>query len=173
MTLLILTVERKGEKIIMEHVTQPTPLKIFRNIELYSLILILLITLTLLTGCTTPASSISVLTPSSTSTQLLTDRSAGVLHDRLTILTSGDCASELTPRFSVFNRTMHTLTIELSGSSGSYTLLLEPKRDHTWLIREGSYHVEISVPGFPPAAADGLSIAKGHCYKWELWKDKP
>ena len=113
----------------------------------------------------------SILSPGDTSIQLLNDRSIGVLHDRLTIFEDKPPVNS-TPKFTILNRTVHSLTVELTGTSGSYTFVLEPKRDQTWLVNPGTYHVEISVPGFPTTAADSLQVNRHKKYKWELWKTK-
>ena len=122
-------------------------------------------------GCAPAPTSMTMLNPGESSIQLLSERSAGILHDRLTIFRNVDSIDPI-PQLTIYNETMHALTLELTGNSGSYTLTLEPKRDHTWQINQGTYHVEISIPGFPAIATDGLALNSYTHNIWKLWKTK-
>lgn len=146
---------------------------LYCNIKYFTLALLIMISCALVSsGCAPQYTSSSVISPGDSSMQLLPDRSIGLLTDRLTI--TGD-HKDVDPmaHLTVFNRTNHTMTIALNGTPGTYNLSLEPKRDHTWLINEGNYHVEINIPGFPPTAAEGLSLTNYRKYKWEIFKTKP
>ena len=130
----------------------------------------------LLTACTTTttSSTTSVISssPGDSSVQKLPDRSLGELHDYLQVI--GKTAS---PRdmceLTILNATSHSLKIELNGMNGVYSLLLEPRRDRTWLLNSGTYHVEFNVPGFPPAAASALSLESSNKYKWKIIREQP
>jgi hypothetical protein len=138
----------------------------------YLSIILFVFSLFMLNGCATPQlTTISILSPGDSAVQLLPDRSVGVLNDRLTIIDDRNSASS-TSKFTILNRTGHSLNVELTGNNGSYTFVIEPKRDQTWLVNQGRYHVEISVPGFPSTATDNLNINSYKKYKWELWKTK-
>ena len=127
----------------------------------------------ILNGCAprTTITRISLLSPSETSFQLLDDQYLALLNDRLTIKSNPTYPQDKV-EFTIVNKTTMGLTIELSGQGGSYTFVTDPKRDQTWLINTGTYHVEISVPGFPTTATDELFITPASKYKWELWKTK-
>lgn len=127
----------------------------------------------LFTGCRpAPAPTVtSMLNPGESSVQLLPERSAGILHDQLTIKRNVNSFDSM-PQLTIYNMTMHALTLELTGTNGSYTLTLEPKRDYTWQINQGVYHVEISIPGFPTIATDGLSLNSYTHNIWKLWKTR-
>lgn len=103
-----------------------------------------------------------------TSHQLTEDRYLGILHDQMEI-TDDEAVNRRHSEFHVFNRTPQAMTIDLSGPEGNYTLVVEPKRDKIWLINPGTYHVEVTVPGFPPTAADTLVLSLDKKYKWEIW----
>ena len=125
----------------------------------------------ILGGCTPQYRVDSISSPGVTSIQLLTNRSLSTLNDRLTIFEDQLYVSP-TPRFTVFNRTEQALTIFMTGQSGSYTYVVEPKRDETWLINIGTYHIELSLPGLPTAAADNVNINAFKKYQWEIWRSE-
>lgn len=119
----------------------------------------------------TTVTKMSLMSPAETSHQLLPGQYLAHLNDKLTVKANPTYPEEKI-EFTVINRSLLGMTIEFSGQNGSYTFVTEPKRDETWLLNTGTYHVELSVPGFPTTAADNLVISAYHKYKWEIWKTK-
>ncbi|MCK5681623.1 hypothetical protein KAI46_12520 [bacterium] len=135
----------------------------------------------LLTACTTTSTSTSTSTsttsvissrPGDSSVQKLPDRSLGELHDYLQVI-GKNCSPNDKSELTILNATSHSLKVELNGMNGVYSLLLEPRRDRTWLINAGTYHVEFNVPGFPPAAASALNLESSNKYKWKIIREQP
>ncbi len=154
---------------------------LFQKISFWRIVIVVF-SLSMLAGCSSPRPYIvsKSMSEATTSTQKLDIRSIGVLHDRLTTFEYADkCASKhdgcisREPTLMLSNRTVHSLTAYLTGNNGTYTFVVDPKRNRTWFVTPGTYHVEVSIPGFPPTALETLSVIHYKEYKWEFWKDKP
>jgi len=108
------------------------------------------------------------LSPGEPATQLLKDRGLLVLRDsfkKIGTLCSANPKSHLT----VFNKTMKTLTIELTGKNGTYPLILRPKTEHSWRISPGIYHFEAGIPGFPTMAGE-IPLCAQTQFTWQIWR---
>ncbi|MDM8544180.1 hypothetical protein QUF90_24145 [Desulfococcaceae bacterium HSG9] len=108
------------------------------------------------------------LNPDESAVQLFKDRALLVLRDsfrKIGTHYSTNPKSHLT----VFNKTMKTLRIELTGKNGTHPLVLQPKTKYSWRIYPGNYHFEAGIPGFQTAAGKIPLRAKTQ-YIWQIWR---
>ena len=108
------------------------------------------------------------LSPGKPATQLLKDRALLVLRDSFQEIGAHGSANPKS-HLTVFNKTMKTLTIELTGKNGTYPLILRPKTEHSWRISPGNYHFEAGIPGFPTVAGE-IPLSVQMQYIWKIWR---
>lgn len=130
-------------------------------------LLVFVVIIVIVSALATPLYGVN---PGKPAYQLLKDRGLFVLRDRFQEV---GMHAEVDPKsqLTVFNKTMKTLTIELTGQNGTYPLVLRPKTEHSWRIAPGDYHFEASVPGFPTLAGE-IPLAAQMRYKWQIWRNE-
>jgi hypothetical protein len=109
--------------------------------------------------------------PGKSSTQLFNNRALLVLRDSFQVIGEHDFANPKS-HLTIFNKTMKTLTIELTGKNGTYPLMLSPKTERSWRIFPGNYHFEASIAGFPTVAGEIPLFAQTQ-YAWLIWRGEP
>jgi len=108
------------------------------------------------------------LSPGEPATQLLKDRALLVLRDSFQAVGTHYSANPKS-HLTVFNKTMKTLTIELTGKNGTYPLIIRPKTERSWRIFPGNYHFEAGIPGFPTTAGE-IPLSAQTQYTWQIWR---
>ncbi len=108
------------------------------------------------------------LSPGQPAVQLLKDRALFVLRDSFQAIGTHH-SSNPKSHLTVFNKTMKTLRIELTGKNGTYPLVLRPKTEYSWRIYPGNYHFEAGIPGFPTVAGE-IPLSAQTQYTWQIWR---
>jgi len=108
------------------------------------------------------------LSPGEPAIQLLHDRALFVLRDSFRAVGTHYSANPKS-HLTIFNKTMKTLKIELTGKNGTFPLVLRPKSEYSWRIFPGTYHFEAGIPGFPTMAGE-IPLSAQTQYTWQIWR---